>query len=206
MRSKPDQIASEFLLHGCMAVHSLGVSWSFFSPLDGSRSIWFFFSPHCAFEWWNVKEWFLTAKLYEHHATGIYIGLNLILHFTERVNRQAKCGANYRRAFISNCTVTFSRFHFSLGWQRMGDRMGHCSWHQSQHMLILYWIIFSKKHYCWIFARKKKNWMEQKGTSEFLTSHQKPRGLLTSLNCTKKDIELHIKSIQIFRIQQSCGQ
>lgn len=73
----------------CMAICGLGVSQAGFSPLDGSRSILFFFffrsPPTLCFtwEWWNVKEWSLIAKLYEHHAAGIYIRLALILHLTK---------------------------------------------------------------------------------------------------------------------------
>lgn len=145
----------------------------FSSPLDGSRSIWcflfFFPSSLCVTEWWYVKEWSITAKLYEHHATGICIQFDFIFHVTERVNRQANCGTNYRRALISNFTGIF-RCHFNIDWKRMRDRMGYCSRHQSHHVLIVCKIIFNMNLYCWFFAQKKKKkseWNQKKRNQWF---------------------------------------
>lgn len=130
MSSKPDQIASVSLLHG------LGVSQWFFLPLDGSRSIWFYPPPHHrSSKWWNVKEWSITAKLCEHHVTGIYIASDLILYFLERVNRHSKCGTNYRRASFQISHWYQLGFIATLAASGQGDKMGHWSWHYSHHIL-----------------------------------------------------------------------
>lgn len=182
----------------------------FSSPLDGSRSIWFlnFFSLP------TLCYWVLVCKGVVHNCKTVWTSCNWNLHsvrfywksiylshVTERVNRQANCGSNYRRALISNFAGIFSRCHFNIDWKRMRDRMGYCSRHQSHHVLIVCKIIFNMNLYYWFFAQKKKKiWMEQKKKPVGFWHYIKLRGL----NCTKKNekgVKNNIKSMQIFRIQ-----